>query len=91
MDNLHTYRIDVHGRIDGEDLNAGSPLPVTVERTEANATRIQVRTDQSGLIGLLRHLHARGIHLFAVIILPLIPSPSPSPMNTSRGWEKGEG
>jgi hypothetical protein len=73
MEDLHAYRIVLRGRIDGGDLNAGSPVPVTVERIEAEQTLMQVRTDQSGLIGLLRHLHARGITLVAVTTLPPHP------------------
>jgi hypothetical protein len=69
MEDICTYRITVRGRIDGDDLNAGSPLPILVERIGPDATRMKVDTDQSGLIGLLRHLHTRGITLIAIATL----------------------
>jgi hypothetical protein len=75
MEDTRTYRIEVRGRIDGGDLNAGSPLPLTVESITSDSTRLAVRTDQSGLIGLLRYLHARGIILVAISINPSLPSP----------------
>jgi hypothetical protein len=66
MEDFRTYRVIVRGRIEAADIGTGSPVPATVERIKAEQTWMQVRTDQSGLIGLLRHLHARGIALIAV-------------------------
>ena len=66
MDELRTCRIEIQGRTDENDLNASSPLPMTVVRVEADSTLLTVRTDQSGLIGLLRHLHTRGCVLITV-------------------------
>jgi hypothetical protein len=40
---------------------------VTVEMTELDSTRISVCTDQSGLIGLMRHLHGIGLVVLSVL------------------------
>jgi hypothetical protein len=57
MDELHTYHIEVRGWMDETDLNATSPIQMTVEGTDVDSMRLTVYTDQSGLIGLIRHLH----------------------------------
>jgi hypothetical protein len=66
MKELDTYHIEIRGQIDAAEANSRSPLHVTVEQTGPTATRLAVYTDQSGLIGLLRHLHARGFVLISV-------------------------
>ena len=55
-----TYHIEVLGQADEHDLNKMSPIEATVVRLDKAATQLVVRTDQSGLIGLIRHLHGRG-------------------------------
>jgi hypothetical protein len=67
MDELCTYRIEVRGQADESDLTAMSPLQMTVVRVDTTATLFSVCTDQSGLIGLLRHLHGRGLVLLSVL------------------------
>ena len=37
-----------------------------MERVDAAATIFTIRTDQSGLIGLMRHLHGRGFVFMSV-------------------------
>jgi len=66
MDDLHTYQIEIQGRVDENDLNAIGPLQMTVIQGDAQSTVFIVRTDQSGLIGLLRTLHGRGLVLLSV-------------------------
>lgn len=72
MKDTCTYRIEILGCIDVDDLNTISPLKVMMardkidnERREA-LTQFTVYTDQSGLIGLIRCLHGRGIILMSV-------------------------
>jgi hypothetical protein len=60
------YQIEVRGRMDETDLNATSPLQITIVSVETTATEFTVDTDQSGLIGLIRHLHGRGISLLSI-------------------------
>ncbi len=66
MDELHNCQLEIQGRGDADDLNASSPLQMTLVRSEAGSTLLAVRTDASGLIGLLRHLHARGHRLVSI-------------------------
>jgi hypothetical protein len=60
MDKHCTYRIEVLNGLDEADFNASSPLQIRVVRREPDATHTLVVSDQAGLIGLLRHLHAQG-------------------------------
>jgi hypothetical protein len=67
------YQIKVRGQVDESELNAMSPLQTTVVRSDADeehpyaATLFTIQADQSGLIGLIRHLHGRGLVLLSVI------------------------
>jgi hypothetical protein len=61
-----TYQIKVRGQVDENDLNVMSPLQVTVVGMDARATLISIHTDQSGLVGLMRHLHGRGFELLSL-------------------------
>jgi hypothetical protein len=66
MKNICTYFIQLCGQVDESDLNAMSPIQMTVVRADTALTLLTVFTDQSGLIGLLRHLHGRGFVLLSV-------------------------
>ena len=64
------YQIEVRGQVDSEDLIAMSPLQIRLvqkaEKSDADGTtRFTICTDQSGFIGMLRHLHARGLVLLS--------------------------
>jgi hypothetical protein len=52
--------------MDENDLNAMSPLEMTVIRGDTAATLFTICADQSGLVGLIRHLHGRGFVLLSV-------------------------
>ncbi len=58
--------------MDEAGLNETGPLQVSRLRGDESSTVFEVRTDQSGLIGLLRHLHGRGAVLLSVRIPPQI-------------------
>jgi hypothetical protein len=60
------YRLQLQGWVDERELNAYGPLQVTVEQFVAGTTWLSVCTDQAGLMGLLRHLHDRGL-VFLII------------------------
>lgn len=66
MHDICTYHVEVHGQVDENAFNATSPLQMTVVRVDTAATLFTIRTDQSGLIGLIRHLHGRGFVLLSV-------------------------
>ena len=61
-----TYQIEVQGQVDANELNALSPLQVTVVLEDAAVTQLAAHTDQSGLIGLLRHLHGLGFVILSM-------------------------
>lgn len=66
MDDMRSYQIQIYGRVEEEEINATSPLRLAVVRVEGDATLFTVRTDQSGLIGLVRYLHGLGFTLLSV-------------------------
>ncbi len=66
MHDICTYQIEVRGQADENTLNAGSPLQMTVVRKDTATTLFTIYADQSGLIGLIRHLHGRGFVLLSV-------------------------
>jgi hypothetical protein len=66
MNHVCTYHIQLEGQMAEDEMNAMSPLQMTLERIDTAAALFVVCTDQSGLIGLLRHLHARGLVLVSV-------------------------
>ncbi len=66
MHDICTYHIEVRGQVDENDLNAGSPLQMAVVRRDTATTLFTVCADQSGLIGLMRHLHGHGFVLLSV-------------------------
>lgn len=67
MKDTRLYLIHLDGQVDEETINANSPIKALVTQMQT-FTQCSVRTDQSGLIGLLRHLHARGLVLLSVAI-----------------------
>lgn len=60
MDDICIYHLEVRGMVEEDEINAMSPLLMTVERVDTVTTLFAVRADQAGLIGLMRHLHGRG-------------------------------
>ena len=67
MDDIGIYHIQLRGRVDEDEINEMSPLQMTVIRANTTATLLTVSTDQSGLIGLMRHLHGLGFVLLSVM------------------------
>jgi hypothetical protein len=66
MQEICTYHIEVQGKMDEKVFNASSPLQVTVIQAEKEATLFTLCADQSGLLGLIRHLHGRGFVLLSL-------------------------
>jgi hypothetical protein len=61
-----SYHIQLLGSTNLDELNPGSPLLMTPVRSEPGVTAFTIRGDQSGLIGLLRHLHNLGLTLLSI-------------------------
>ncbi len=66
MNDLCRYRVRIAGRVDEHEVNTSGPLEMKVESVDADSTWLSVHTDQSGLVGLMRHLHALGFVLLSV-------------------------
>ncbi len=66
IDNIFTYFIEVMGAIEEDALNATSPIQVRVMRVDTAVSTLAFNADQSGLIGLLRHLHQQGYLLLSL-------------------------
>jgi hypothetical protein len=66
MNDIFTYSLWVRGQISEAEINALSPLRMSVTRLSPAATQLSFCTDQSGLVGLLRHLHGLGIVFLSV-------------------------
>jgi hypothetical protein len=66
MNDIFTYSLWIRGQISEAEINALSPLRMTVSQTDPAATQLSFCTDQSGLVGLLRHLHGLGIIFLSV-------------------------
>jgi hypothetical protein len=72
MKDVFAYHIKLGGQVNENEINSMSPLQITFEDTLAvkkddlESTLFTVCTDQSGLIGLMRHLHGLGFVFLAV-------------------------
>lgn len=60
------YHIQLRGQVDERDVNEMSPLLLVRETGDTTVTQLYVATDQSGLIGLMRHLHGLGYVFLSV-------------------------
>ncbi len=63
---MNTYLIQLQGQVDVNDLNPLSPHRMTDVQVRSTTTRFAVCTDQSGLLGMLRFLHDRGLAFLAL-------------------------
>ena len=64
--NSCVYHIQIRGQVDEEEVNEMSPLLLIREGGDTAVTLFSVHTDQSGLVGLLRHLHGLGFVFLSV-------------------------
>ena len=70
MNDANTYLIQLFGQIDLGALNTNSPLEMQQPVADSSSSSFIIHTDQSGLIGMLRFLHARGLNLLSVTCNP---------------------
>jgi len=66
MQEIYTYHIEVQGQVDEKVFNIISPIQVTVEQGNAVSTLLTLDTDQSGLVGLVRHIHHQGFVILSL-------------------------
>jgi hypothetical protein len=60
MQDAFTYYIEVQGQVEEKNFNTRSPYRITGVQAIADKTFFTISADQSGLIGLVRHLHQQG-------------------------------
>lgn len=66
MEDSNLYQIQLRGPVASSDLLAFSPPGLLVEPLEEGKTLLTLYTDQSGLVGLIRHLHGHGLVLLKI-------------------------
>jgi len=54
------------GQVNEEEINGMSPLHLERDGVDTAVTQFSVHSDQSGLVGLLRHLHGLGFVFLSV-------------------------
>jgi len=67
------YRIEVQGRVDVDWLQSfDSSAEVSVDETKQlkDITVLNMHTDQSGIVGLVRRLHGLGLTILQLQIVP---------------------
>lgn len=63
---FRSYKIRIYGRVEEEEIVPTSPVQFTVDAVEEAGTSISFQADQSGMIGLVRHLHGLGLVLVSM-------------------------
>jgi len=66
MQAVSIYIIEVKGQLEEKTINAASPIQLVVEKISVAGTKFTVRTDQSGLVGLIRFLHRQGFIILSL-------------------------
>jgi hypothetical protein len=66
LDEPCCYLVKVRGEVRLEELNPASPLKLDSCGAAGPNTALWLRADQSGLVGLLRFLHSRGLVILTV-------------------------
>jgi hypothetical protein len=72
FDQATHYRIEVRGRVDVEWLRSfDSSLEIFVGeiKQDEDLTVLGVRTDQAGIVGLVRRMHALGMTILQILIV----------------------
>ena len=55
------YHIQIRGQIDENEINEMSPIKMVRDWMDTAVTQFSIQAAQSGLTGLMRHLHNRGL------------------------------
>jgi hypothetical protein len=66
---MNTYCIQVQDQVEVEALNPMSPVHMKPLKADPSNTTFTICTDQSGMLGLLRHLHNLGIDITDISIV----------------------
>jgi hypothetical protein len=63
---LYTYQLQIRGQVEAADIQSISPPGLVLEPAGEARTLLTFTTDQSGLVGLIRHLHGLGFVLLSI-------------------------
>jgi hypothetical protein len=66
MDDICTYQIAIGGQVTEDDIRSIRPPGLKIELAGEIKTFLTVRTDQTGMVGLIRNLHGLGFTLLLV-------------------------
>lgn len=66
MHDICTYRIEIQGHLDTESFNTMSPYTIMGVHAGTESTLFTICADQSGLVGIIRHLHQQGFVLLSI-------------------------
>jgi hypothetical protein len=66
MQELCTYHLEIQGQLEEKNFNTMSPYRVTEVCASPNVTLFTIYADQSGLVGLIRHLHQQGFVVLSI-------------------------
>jgi hypothetical protein len=66
MQEIFAYFIEIQGQVEEKTFNTMSPYRISEVCTNPDATLFTIYADQSGLIGLIRHLHQQGYVLLSI-------------------------
>lgn len=65
MEDIRTYQIHINGQVIESEIAQFCPSEWTIDSNKNHSSLLTIETDQSGLIGLLRHLHGLGFELLS--------------------------
>jgi len=66
MEDTRTYQIHINGQIIDCEIARFCPPGWTIETDDKGFSILTVKTDQSGLVGLIRQLHGLGFELLSI-------------------------
>jgi len=66
MNSTSIYTLQIRGQINVNELNPMSPHHMTALESQSMDTLLSIQTDQSGMIGMLVHLHNLGLTVYSV-------------------------
>lgn len=66
---FHEYTISLDGVLEEEFISACLPPDCDIQVKEGITTLSNVRSDQSGMVGLIRHLHNLGCTILSIYIV----------------------
>lgn len=67
MEDIRIYQIQIGGQVVESEIAPFSPPGWRIEPGEKGSSIFTVKTDQSGMVGLIRHLHGLGFELLSII------------------------